>query len=186
MTTEYTITQQGSWSTFISEGRRDLIQGDIDRAIHSYSESAGAPRYAAVNSRYRDTVVQDYLVSQQIVPRFANSVGTWEIWLSTRTLVLNGEGKDLLAPLRDYDLTEEERGRFYMWTEDGLPAEVGSVRASRKKGTGRGRTKIMHNGISREDWIQAEFRKGRTRREIADELGVRYQIVFAATKGMTV
>lgn len=178
-----TRIEMSGWSTFISEGRRDLIQVDVERAVSSYSETSGAPRYAAINSRYRDTLVQDFIVSQGIIPRFSKGVGTWEIWLSTLTQVLAGEGKDLLAPLRDSSITDEDRDRFYnpIDEETGLPA-FGEPK--KKNGGRRGRAKIMYNGISREEWIQIEFRKGRTRREISDELGVRYQIVFAATKGM--
>ena len=37
-------------------------------------------------------------------------------------------------------------------------------------------------GKARVDYIRKEFKKGRKRGEIAKELGVAYQIVFAATK----
>lgn len=177
MTTE---VETPFWSTFVSDHHRDLEQADIDQAIQSYSEFAGAPRYAAVNPRYRDTLVQEYFVSIGIIPRFANGVSTWEIWLSTKTLVLTGEGKDLSIPRTLPEISEEEWDRFKSSDLDGIPIKV------RKKGegAGRGRAKIMHNGTPRDQWIQQEFAKGRNRRDIADELGVRYQIIFAATKGM--
>ena len=52
--------------------------------------------------------------------------------------------------------------------------------------SGRGRTVILQEGpgagMRRVDYIRQEFQKGRSRSEIAKELGVPYQIVFAATK----
>ena len=41
---------------------------------------------------------------------------------------------------------------------------------------------LMADGKRRIDYIREEFAKGRTRGDIAKELGVAYQIVFAATK----
>lgn len=41
---------------------------------------------------------------------------------------------------------------------------------------------MMADGMRRVDYIRQEFAKGRKRGEIAKELGVAYQIVFAATK----
>src|SRR5262245_17479757 len=46
-----------------------------------------------------------------------------------------------------------------------------------------GRGIILPNGMSRTDYIRQEFARGRTRGEIARELGVAYQVVYQATYG---
>lgn len=43
---------------------------------------------------------------------------------------------------------------------------------------------ILPNGERRIDYIRRRFTEGAKRGEIAKELGVKYQIVFAATKGL--
>lgn len=45
---------------------------------------------------------------------------------------------------------------------------------------------ILPNGQPRAEYIREQAEAGRTRAEIAKELGVPYQIVYAATKGMEV
>ncbi len=53
-----------------------------------------------------------------------------------------------------------------------------------KRAAGGAAIMIEKDGVSvrRVDYIREEFAKGRKRGEIAKELGVAYQIVFAATK----
>lgn len=62
-------------------------------------------------------------------------------------------------------------------------AEVEGASTS-KKSTGGGVSIVLPNGMKRAEYIRQEFAKGRKRGEIAKELGVVYQIVFAATKGL--
>jgi hypothetical protein len=50
---------------------------------------------------------------------------------------------------------------------------------------GRGKV-ILPSGQPRAEYIREQAEAGRTRAEIANELGVAYQIVYAATKGMQV
>ena len=54
--------------------------------------------------------------------------------------------------------------------------------ASEKKGQTVYLLEGPGKGMKRAEYIRQEFKKGRTRGEIAKELGIVYQIIFAATK----
>lgn len=59
---------------------------------------------------------------------------------------------------------------------------VDGVEGGAEGGARGGRSIVLENGEKRVDYIRRRFAEGATRSEIAKELGVRYQIVFAATK----
>jgi hypothetical protein len=60
------------------------------------------------------------------------------------------------------------------------PGAVAGVNEGAKK---EGGAVVLSNGERRSDYIRRRFAEGAKRGEIAKELGVVYQIVFAATKG---
>lgn len=66
--------------------------------------------------------------------------------------------------------------------ENAAPAAEGAAPTTEKKKGGS--AIVLENGMRRVDYIRQEFAAGRKRGEIAKELGVAYQIVFAATKDM--
>jgi hypothetical protein len=58
------------------------------------------------------------------------------------------------------------------------PAAPADAKATTKSGA----AVVLADGTRRIDYIRAQYAAGRKRGEIAKELGVAYQIVFAATK----
>jgi len=64
------------------------------------------------------------------------------------------------------------------------PAVATTDAAAAAPATKAGSGIVLENGERRIDYIRRRYTEGAKRGEIAKELGVVYQIVFAATKGM--
>jgi len=101
------------------------------------------------------------------------------------------------TPRREYIREQIKEGRTRSDIADELGITYNAVYAASKDmdaAGSRGRTATIdgelaeelgvEDGTPRKDYIRGEYAKGRTRREIADELGVDYSVAWRATKDM--
>ena len=102
---------------------------------------------------------------------------------------MSAEGQEKSRKQQILELFQQDLSRSEIAKRLGVPYQVvyqytkGMTNAATKPGGGARRV-ILDNGMPRAEYIRQEFAKGRSRSEIAKELGVPYQVVYAATRNM--
>jgi len=81
---------------------------------------------------------------------------------------------------------EKDRGRSDIAEELQISYNIvyGATANMTNESTRESRMVLMEDGTPRKDYIREQIEEGRTRSDIADELGVSYNIVYAASKDM--